>query len=105
MWVCCARDYWIDRNVHQTSGDHLQRIVDFARRQVLMPPGQAVKPPVVRPRERDIFVEDLQMYGFKDETYFAWGPGGGLILTSEGDMAKVVEFTGKAPAKPSLLYK
>ncbi|CEM17170.1 unnamed protein product [Vitrella brassicaformis CCMP3155] len=96
--------YWIDRSVHQTSAEHLQRIVDFARRQAAMPAGQRVGPPAVE-RRRELFVEDLQMYGLKDQPFYRWGAGGGLIITSEDQLASVVEFTGRTGKTPSLLYK
>ncbi|CEM17338.1 unnamed protein product [Vitrella brassicaformis CCMP3155] len=97
--------YWIDRSVRQTSAEHLQCIVDFARRQAVMAAGQRVGPPAVEDGERELFVEDLQMYGLKDQPFYRWGAGGGLIITSEDQLASVVEFTGRTGKTPSLLYK
>ncbi|CEM18862.1 unnamed protein product [Vitrella brassicaformis CCMP3155] len=96
--------YQLEPDVRQTSAEHLQRVVDFARRQAVMPAGQKVAPPVIE-RRRELFVEDLQMYGLKHQPFYRWGAGGDLIVTSEDHLASLVELTGRMSKPPSLLYK
>ncbi|CEM01911.1 unnamed protein product [Vitrella brassicaformis CCMP3155] len=101
------KDKWPDQDVHQTSDEFLQLIVDFARRLTCIPDGRFVHPPVVAQHDKEIFAVELGMYGLSTVPTVVGGAAeASTVIRTADEWLQVMKMTNKKIAvPPSLLYK
>ncbi|CEM01935.1 unnamed protein product [Vitrella brassicaformis CCMP3155] len=95
---------WGDRRVRQTPTKHFVNTVEFARR-IAMLKGQLIRPPLMDESERELFREDLAMYGLTYSPILDLPSGQEWVITSPEEWVAVLDLMDRPTCRPSLLFK
>ncbi|CEM22536.1 unnamed protein product [Vitrella brassicaformis CCMP3155] len=96
---------WGDRRVRQTPTKHFVNTVEFARRISTMPKGQLIRPPLLDESERELFREDLTMYGLTYSPILDLPAGQEWVMQSTEEWVAVLDLMDRPTCRPSLLFK
>ncbi|CEM01902.1 unnamed protein product [Vitrella brassicaformis CCMP3155] len=96
---------WGDRRVRQTPTKHFVNTVEFARRCACMPKDQLIRPPLMDESERELFKEDLAMYGLTYSPILDLPAGQEWVMQSTEEWVAVLDLMDRPTCRPSLLFK